>query len=287
MAACFATEQGVEVCALIHDAVLIAAPLDQLDHDIERMKAAMAKASRVVLDGFELRTDVNVVRYPDRYQDPRGAVMWERVMEPGGETRSGKTGGGVMDDQDEVGIEKLRVDPALMQQVLEQQARKSKRKGWQRNYTVVPREWELRLLEAKRISTYRLAHRAAVSALVRQGKAGHRVWQGGEGGENFCSIEMGSPRRTGTVGPDRGGSQAAQVAAGHPAPHPGTEIMSVIAHSHMRAIAPKIPGNMRAIAPKGSLLSILVLSIEFLESIGAAGKQRSLISLMSLNLAVG
>jgi hypothetical protein len=80
LAACFATEQGVEVCALIHDAVLIAAPLDQLDHDIERMKTAMAKASRVVLDGFELRTDVNVVRYPDRYQNPRGAVMWERVM---------------------------------------------------------------------------------------------------------------------------------------------------------------------------------------------------------------
>ena len=32
-----------------------------------------------------------------------------------------------------------------------------KRKGWQRNYTRVPREWELRLLEAKRISTYHLA----------------------------------------------------------------------------------------------------------------------------------
>lgn len=63
-----------------------------------------------------------------------------------------------MDGQDEVDVEKLRVDPALMQQVLEQQARKSKRKGWQRNYTLVPREWELRLLEAKRISTYRLAH---------------------------------------------------------------------------------------------------------------------------------
>ena len=52
--------------------------------------------------------------------------------------------------------------------------------------------------------------------------------------------------------------------------------MSVIAHSHMRAIAPEISSNMRAIAPKGSLLSILVLSIEFLESIGAASEQRSL-----------
>ena len=39
--------------------------------------------------------------------------------------------------------------------------------------------------------------------------------------------------------------------------------MSAIAHSHMRAIAPKISGNMRAIAPKGSLLSFLVLLIEF------------------------
>ena len=80
LAACFATEQGVEVCALIHDAVLIAAPLDQLESDIERMQAAMAKASRVVLDGFELRTDAQFVRHPDRYQDPRGAVMWARAM---------------------------------------------------------------------------------------------------------------------------------------------------------------------------------------------------------------
>ena len=62
-----------------------------------------------------------------------------------------------MDDQDETGIKKLRIDSALMQRVFEQQARKSKRKGWQRNYTQVPREWELRLLGAKRISTYRLA----------------------------------------------------------------------------------------------------------------------------------
>jgi hypothetical protein len=80
LAACFATEQGIEVCALIHDAVLICAPLDRLAEDVERMRACMAKASRVVLDGFELRTDVHEVRYPDRYQDPRGTLMWDRVM---------------------------------------------------------------------------------------------------------------------------------------------------------------------------------------------------------------
>jgi hypothetical protein len=63
-----------------------------------------------------------------------------------------------MGDQDDIGIEKLRVDPAQMQQIrLEQKRGNPKREGWQRICTVLPREWELRLLKAKRISTYRLA----------------------------------------------------------------------------------------------------------------------------------
>ncbi len=36
------------------------------------MRAVMAEASRVVLAGFELRTDAEIVRYPERYSDPRG-----------------------------------------------------------------------------------------------------------------------------------------------------------------------------------------------------------------------
>jgi DNA polymerase-1 len=42
-------------------------------------RAAMAEASRAVLNGFEIRTDVKVIRHPERYIDPRGAVMWDRV----------------------------------------------------------------------------------------------------------------------------------------------------------------------------------------------------------------
>jgi hypothetical protein len=80
LACCIGTENGIEVCAPVHDAVLICAPLDRLDRDIARMRDAMREASRVVLDGFELGTDVEIVRYPDRYADPRGAVMWDRVM---------------------------------------------------------------------------------------------------------------------------------------------------------------------------------------------------------------
>lgn len=81
LACCLATERGIEVCAPVHDAVLICAPLDRLDDDIAGMRAAMAEASRIVLKGFELRTDVHVIRYPDRYMDERGRVMWDRVMQ--------------------------------------------------------------------------------------------------------------------------------------------------------------------------------------------------------------
>ena len=80
LACCLATERGIEIAAPIHDAVLVTAPLDRLDHDVAVTRAAMAEASRIVLDGFELRTDVSIVRFPDRYSDPRGVVMWDRVM---------------------------------------------------------------------------------------------------------------------------------------------------------------------------------------------------------------
>jgi len=80
LACCLATERGIEVCAPVHDAALICAPLNRLEGDIARMREAMAEASRVVLGGFELGTDAYVVRYPDRYMDERGAAMWDRVM---------------------------------------------------------------------------------------------------------------------------------------------------------------------------------------------------------------
>ena len=57
------------------------------------MRAIMAEASRVILDGFELHTDCpdevdghgepvafpHIIRHPRRYMDKRGAVMWDRV----------------------------------------------------------------------------------------------------------------------------------------------------------------------------------------------------------------
>jgi DNA polymerase family A len=81
LACCLATEAGIEVCAPVHDAVLICAPVDQLDAEVERMRDCMARASRAVLGRFELRAGVEPVRYPNRYRDPRGGEMWDRVIE--------------------------------------------------------------------------------------------------------------------------------------------------------------------------------------------------------------
>jgi DNA polymerase I len=77
----------------VHDAFLICAPLDRLDADIERMRACMAEASRIVLSGFELATDCpdrfdehgkpvdfpHIIRHPERYMDERGKKMWDTV----------------------------------------------------------------------------------------------------------------------------------------------------------------------------------------------------------------
>lgn len=81
IAASLATEREVEVVAPVHDALMICAPLDRLDHDTACMRQAMAEASRAVLGGFEVRTDVATVKYPDRFMDERGTVMWSRVMD--------------------------------------------------------------------------------------------------------------------------------------------------------------------------------------------------------------
>jgi DNA polymerase I len=79
LACCLATEAGIEVVAPVHDALLICAPLARIDDDITRTQAAMAEASRIALDGFELRSEAKMVRWPDRYMDKRGVEMRDTV----------------------------------------------------------------------------------------------------------------------------------------------------------------------------------------------------------------
>lgn len=79
LACCLATERGIRVCAPVHDAVLVEGPADDIENVVVDTQAAMVEASRVVLDGFELRSDAKIVRHPERYSDPRGVRMWDTV----------------------------------------------------------------------------------------------------------------------------------------------------------------------------------------------------------------
>jgi len=81
LACCLATERGIRVCAPIHDALLIESPLERLELEVARTQEAMAEASRAVLDGFELRTEAKLFRYPERFADERGAAMWNTVWQ--------------------------------------------------------------------------------------------------------------------------------------------------------------------------------------------------------------
>jgi hypothetical protein len=79
LACCLGTENGISI-APVHDAILITAPIDQLEDDVTRLRAYMAEASRIVLAGFELRTDVKSVNHPDHFSDEKGAEFWAEVM---------------------------------------------------------------------------------------------------------------------------------------------------------------------------------------------------------------
>jgi len=81
LACCLGTEGGIQICAPVHDAILMQAPLDRLEEDVARMRAYLAEASRIVLNGFVLRTEAHVFRYPEHYSDPkgRGRLMLETV----------------------------------------------------------------------------------------------------------------------------------------------------------------------------------------------------------------
>jgi DNA polymerase I-like protein with 3'-5' exonuclease and polymerase domains len=81
LACCLVTERGIKLCCPIHDALLIEAPAADIDAAVAATQTAMREASEIVLAGFSLRTDVKVVKHPDRYMDKRGKAMWEAVCE--------------------------------------------------------------------------------------------------------------------------------------------------------------------------------------------------------------
>ena len=88
LACCLATERGVRVCAPVHDAILIEAAADDLEHAIAKVQRAMSDASAIILNGFHLRSDAKPIIYPARYEDGRGKQMWETCWQVIGELQA-------------------------------------------------------------------------------------------------------------------------------------------------------------------------------------------------------
>ena len=65
---------------MVHDALMVEAPIGEIENVAERTKQFMDEATRLVMPGFEVRVDKSLVRYPDRYSDPRGEATWAAVM---------------------------------------------------------------------------------------------------------------------------------------------------------------------------------------------------------------
>jgi DNA polymerase family A len=85
IAAIAATEAGIKVCAPVHDAFWIMAPLDQLDAAIAHMKEIMIQASVAVTGGLPAGVTVEyVVRWPQclgdvRKETAKGQAMWNEI----------------------------------------------------------------------------------------------------------------------------------------------------------------------------------------------------------------
>src|SRR5437660_8926720 len=69
LACCLGTENGILICAPVHDAVLITAPVDRLEADIVKMRGYMEQASSIVLAGLKLQTEAKTVIHPGHYWD--------------------------------------------------------------------------------------------------------------------------------------------------------------------------------------------------------------------------
>jgi hypothetical protein len=80
LACCFGTENGIKICAPIHDALLIEAPIDQIEGETQTMQEYMDTAAQKVLNGFSIRSEAKIIKFPDRFVDERGILMWNNVM---------------------------------------------------------------------------------------------------------------------------------------------------------------------------------------------------------------
>jgi DNA polymerase-1 len=81
LATIYATEAGVPVCGLMHDAIAIVSPAERIEADVTSLHRCMDKASEMVLEGYKLRVEPTIVHFPNRYMKEKGQPMWKETMQ--------------------------------------------------------------------------------------------------------------------------------------------------------------------------------------------------------------
>jgi DNA polymerase-1 len=79
-AACIMAERrGIPIVAPVHDAIMVEAPAGEAEEVSAALNRVMRDASAVVLRGYELPTDDQVVQPGGHFHDDRGIAMWNTV----------------------------------------------------------------------------------------------------------------------------------------------------------------------------------------------------------------
>ena len=81
LAACRTDEAGIGLIATVHDALVIEAPVDQINHHVEVTAEIMRRVCEQVLN-LPARTDATIAVAPDRYRDEDGQALWMRIARP-------------------------------------------------------------------------------------------------------------------------------------------------------------------------------------------------------------
>nr|WP_161501336.1 DNA polymerase [Rhodopirellula sp. SM50] len=80
VACCLAIERGVEVCTPVHDALLVQAPIEEIESVRLATVQCMEEASSLILGGPRLKVGVDPPTVsPNRFSDERGSAMWDQL----------------------------------------------------------------------------------------------------------------------------------------------------------------------------------------------------------------
>jgi DNA polymerase I-like protein with 3'-5' exonuclease and polymerase domains len=81
VACILAERRDISIVAPIHDALIAEVPAAEAEDGSAALDRLMRDASAIVLRGYELSTDVQIVRPGGHFFDKRGQAMWETVTQ--------------------------------------------------------------------------------------------------------------------------------------------------------------------------------------------------------------